>query len=228
MQQLLVYGAGGFAREVSILIEAINHYAPTWDLLGYVSDDPEEHGKRIWRGKVLGFPADVLKSKPGDAMAIVIAIGSPEVLASKPILLRKINPDLRFPTMVYPTVVLNRNMVQFGEGNIIAAGCLFTTDIELGSFNIINLGCIVAHDVVIGNHCVLNPGAVVNSGVRVESRSVIGSGAVILPRVTIGEGSVVAIGAVVGASVEPYTVVAGNPARTVRHLAPGDRDIEPN
>ena len=43
----------------------------------------------------------------------------------------------------------------------------------------------------------------------------IGSRAIILPGVHIGNGSVVGAGSVVAKTVEPYTVVAGNPARVI-------------
>ncbi|OYY65756.1 MAG: acetyltransferase [Burkholderiales bacterium 28-67-8] len=46
----------------------------------------------------------------------------------------------------------------------------------------------------------------------------IGFGATILKGVTIGEGAVVGALAVVTRDVPPFTVVAGNPARVVRHL----------
>jgi acetyltransferase-like isoleucine patch superfamily enzyme len=46
----------------------------------------------------------------------------------------------------------------------------------------------------------------------------IGRGAVVLPGVTIGEGSVVSARAVVMGDVPPYTVVTGNPARSVLAL----------
>jgi len=39
-----------------------------------------------------------------------------------------------------------------------------------------------------------------------------------LPGVTIGRGAVVAAGAVVTGSVEPYTVVAGIPARAIKTI----------
>jgi galactoside O-acetyltransferase len=48
----------------------------------------------------------------------------------------------------------------------------------------------------------------------------IGFDAVILKGVTVGEGAIVAARAVVTRDVEPYTVVAGNPAVLVRRLAP--------
>lgn len=44
----------------------------------------------------------------------------------------------------------------------------------------------------------------------------IGHGAVIRPDVTVGHGAVVAAGAVVTRDVEPYTIVAGLPARVLR------------
>lgn len=44
----------------------------------------------------------------------------------------------------------------------------------------------------------------------------IGQNATILPGVHIGDGAIIGLGSVVGSDVEPYTVVAGNPARTIR------------
>lgn len=46
----------------------------------------------------------------------------------------------------------------------------------------------------------------------------IGFGATILKGVTVGEGAVIAAQSVVVRDVEPYTVVAGNPARAVREI----------
>jgi len=51
----------------------------------------------------------------------------------------------------------------------------------------------------------------------------LGSGAVILCGVEIGEGAVVGAGSVVTRNVAPHTVVAGNPARVLRALAPEEQ-----
>ena len=51
----------------------------------------------------------------------------------------------------------------------------------------------------------------------------IGAGSIILPGVTIGEYSVVGAGSVVTKDVEPYTVVAGNPAHFIKNI-PQKRD----
>ena len=44
----------------------------------------------------------------------------------------------------------------------------------------------------------------------------IGQNATILPGVHIGDGAIIGMNSVVGSNVEPYTVVAGNPARVIR------------
>ena len=52
--------------------------------------------------------------------------------------------------------------------------------------------------------------------VIIEDGCDIGIGSVILPGVKIGEGSIVGAGAVVTKDVLPYSVVAGNPAKSLR------------
>ena len=44
----------------------------------------------------------------------------------------------------------------------------------------------------------------------------IGQNAVILPGVHIGDGAIIGANSVVGSDIEPYTIVAGNPARELR------------
>lgn len=54
--------------------------------------------------------------------------------------------------------------------------------------------------------------------VVIEDDAWIAASATILRGVRVGHGAVVGAGAVVTADVAPLTVVAGNPARTIRHL----------
>ena len=54
----------------------------------------------------------------------------------------------------------------------------------------------------------------------VDDYATVYTGAVILPRVRIGTGAVVGAGAVVLHDVDPWTVVAGNPARVIGKREP--------
>lgn len=52
----------------------------------------------------------------------------------------------------------------------------------------------------------------------VEDHVWIGAGCIILQGVTIGKGSIVAAGAVVNKNVPPNTIVAGVPAKVIKHI----------
>ena len=54
--------------------------------------------------------------------------------------------------------------------------------------------------------------------VRIGRAAWIGFDSCVLPGVTVGEGAIVGARSVVFEDVEPFTIVAGNPARTVRPL----------
>lgn len=54
----------------------------------------------------------------------------------------------------------------------------------------------------------------------IGDRAWIASRAVVLPGTAVGEGAIVAAGAVVHGSVEPWTIVAGNPARMIGQRSP--------
>lgn len=70
--------------------------------------------------------------------------------------------------------------------------------------------------------------------VRIEAWADVGTGAIILPGVTVGRGSIVGAGAVVTRDVPPLSVVAGVPARVIRHRSDpvaaekrvSDQDVE--
>lgn len=63
--------------------------------------------------------------------------------------------------------------------------------------------------------------------IHIERNVWIGFDACVLPGVTIGEGSVVGARSIVVENVPAYTVVAGNPARVIRHLDPDEHDRPP-
>jgi len=64
---------------------------------------------------------------------------------------------------------------------------------------------------------------VVTQPVLIGNRSWIGLNVIILKGVNIGEGAIVAAGSVVTKDVPPWTIVGGNPARTIREIPVNER-----
>jgi acetyltransferase-like isoleucine patch superfamily enzyme len=82
----------------------------------------------------------------------------------------------------------------------------------------------IGHHVVIvtTNHAIgpayHRAGRLTSAPVTIESGAWVAAGALLLPGVTVGSGAVVAAGAVVASDVPAHTLVAGVPAKVIRHL----------
>jgi maltose O-acetyltransferase len=116
---------------------------------------------------------------------------------------------------------LNGRKIFLGERNVINFGCLFD-----GRKFQIRTGCNVSigpeATIMTLGHDPRSPVFADRGGdVVIGDRVWIGYRAIVLPGVTIGEGAVVGAGTLVTKDVEPYAIVAGNPARKV-----GERAID--
>lgn len=91
---------------------------------------------------------------------------------------------------------------------------------EVGEQSILNTNATVDHDCIIGRGVHVMGSAAIAGNVEVGDFAAIGTNATVLPFIKIGEGAIVGAGAVVREDVEPYTVVAGVPARPLRRHQP--------
>jgi maltose O-acetyltransferase len=84
--------------------------------------------------------------------------------------------------------------------------------VTIGNCVVINDGC----RLLTGTHNVHSPNwELIAKPIRIEEYAWIATGAMLMPGVSVGKGAVVGAGAVVTRSVEPFEVVAGNPARSI-------------
>ena len=211
MKDLVIVGAGGLAREIAVLIDAVNgaSHTPPWRLLGFVDADRARVGARVGGHVVLGDDEYVLSS--GREVAVVYALGWPRSLAAAHARYKDA-PQVTNPSLRHPSAVIDGE-VTLGDGVLVCAMVVMTTDVTIGARTLVNLHVTIGHDVRIGEDCVINPGASLSGAVTVGDGCLIGSGAVLLQGVTIGARAVVGAGAVVTVDVAPGTTVAGVPAR---------------
>ncbi|WP_168583430.1 acetyltransferase [Gephyromycinifex aptenodytis] len=206
---LVIVGCGGFGREVHDVIDAVNSHSPTYDLLGYVDDNPaSENLSRVHaRGsRVLGDLGWLANAAP--RVQYLIGIGSPAVKA-------KIDARMgerKTPKVVHPRATLGFD-VRLSPGTVICAGSVLTTNITLGRHVHVNLLCSIGHDSTIGDHASINPLVAVSGDVQVGARVMLGTHSAILQGLTLGDDSVVGGAALVVKDVAAGSVVKGVPAR---------------
>ena len=121
-------------------------------------------------------------------------------------------------------VVYDSNRI--GDGSILCAHSVVTSNATIGRHFHANLYSYVAHDCVIGDWVTFAPRVSCNGNVHIGDHAYIGTGAVLrpgLPRgkpLTIGNAAVVGMGAVVTKDIAVGVTVVGNPARPLERSRP--------
>jgi sugar O-acyltransferase (sialic acid O-acetyltransferase NeuD family) len=213
MKDIVILGDGGFAKEVAYLIECINGEKQEWNILGFVSKDKTDIGKK--NGKYPVAFSDEMLSGYDKPIYAAIGIGDPAI-NEKMIARLKENNNIRFPNLVHPGVTGGWDRIKMGEGNIVCAGTIFTIDIEVGSFNIINLGCTIGHDSHTGNFNVLSPFVNISGGAQLGDKNLIGTGTHILQYLKIGNNNRIGAGSVINFDIETEGTYVTLPARRVK------------
>jgi sugar O-acyltransferase (sialic acid O-acetyltransferase NeuD family) len=211
MKNIVIVGAGGFGREVKFLIDEINKSEIKFKILGFY-DDNFETGIFVNGIKVLGKISEInlISEKTG----VVFAIGNP--LIKEQIISSIKNPNLFFPTLIHPNVIISTDDVTIGHGCIICAGTIITCNIKIEDFTILNLSCTVGHDTTIGKYSSFMPSVNISGEVIIENKVYVGTGAKIINQLTIGENSIIGAGAVVSKDIPKNCTAVGIPAKPIK------------
>jgi sugar O-acyltransferase (sialic acid O-acetyltransferase NeuD family) len=107
---------------------------------------------------------------------------------------------------------------EIGEGAVLCAGTIITSNARIGRFFQMNLQSYIAHDCVIGDYVTFAPGVKCNGRVVIGDGAYIGTGAILRngapgAPLRIGRGAVIGMGAVVTKDVPAGETWVGNPAR---------------
>ena len=207
MEQLIIIGAGGYAKSV---LDSIDYY--NYKIAGFLDEFSfkEEH---------LGYPIlwhTLNEIKDSQTYFYFIAIGNNER--------RKIWFDRLVERKLRLINVVDRSAIISPEASI-GNGCFFgkmsvvNSKAEIGDNCIINTKALIEHGCTVRNHVNLSTNSVINGDVVIGEGSFIGSCSVTIGQKNIGSWSTVGAGAVVISDVEDHVTVAGVPARIIKQGA---------
>ena len=210
MKDLIIIGAGGFAREVYWLALTINRLGcRDWQIKGFL--DNRQH---LLDGYT--YPHPIISSveqydiQENDVFAS--GVGNPvhrqhycEMILKK---------GGHFINLIHPMASISNN-ISWGSGVVVAAYSAISCDVKIGNFVAINSYVQIGHDVVIGDFSQINSLVFLGGFSEIGRSVIIHPHAIIVPKVKIEDNVTVGAGSVVLKNTMPNQTIFGMPAMPI-------------
>lgn len=206
MNKLYIIGAGGFGRELLWWVKDINKVKPTWELVGFLDDDP--HALDGYECDY-GIVGSIQDWQPKEDEEFALALGS-RALKRKIVGVLKAK-GAKFATVIHPTAMLSE-FAHYGEGFVMFPYSKLSANSTVGDF-VTLLATPIGHDTVIGDYSVISGGCNIVRNVVIGNDVFVAAGVCIAQDVHVGDGAYLGLGCVVLKDVPPEATMFGNPAR---------------
>lgn len=209
MEHIAIVGAGGFGREIVTVLDHDDSRDDRPTIRFF--DDGRPDVDRLERlGLALEGTVDDLAARTD--LRYLIGIGTGTVRQRIDVALRR--AGLSATNAVHRHSTIGRD-VEMGDGHVLCAGSVLTTNIRAGRHLHMNICAAIGHDCSIGDYVTVSPAVTISGGVTVGDRAFLGTNSVVLPGLQLGSDCTIGSGAVVTKDVAPGETVVGVPARPI-------------
>jgi sugar O-acyltransferase (sialic acid O-acetyltransferase NeuD family) len=196
MKKALI-GAGGFARE-------IRAHMGDYSMICFVDDQYFiENNDNI-------YP---LSQFDPSEYEVLVAIGDPRDRFD---MIQKFPLNTKYFSFIHPSAQILGNDVIIGQGSIVCAGCIITTNVKIGDHAHLNLHTTIGHDCEIGTYFTTAPGVKVSGNCKIHDCVYVGTNASIRQKINIHSFTTIGMNAAVVKDIESPGVYAGVPAKKIK------------
>ena len=194
--ELAIIGAGGFAREIKAAIGDPS--------IKFFIDDKYMNTKSGVYG---------LSQFDPEKYQVVVAVGDPTDRAD---IIGRLPKNTQYFTFIDPSAQIHDDNIQIGEGSIICAGTIITTNIKIGKHAHLNLLTTIGHDTQIGDYFTTAPGAKISGNCIIKDRVYFGTNSSVRQKVDICNDVTIGLNAGVVKNINESGVYVGVPARKIK------------
>ena len=195
-----IIGAGGFGREVYWSLSMLERV----DTIFFVDDEYWDNSN----GKILP-----LSSFESDEYEVVVAIADP---VHRQRMVESLPKNTKFFTHVHPTAQIHGGDVEIGEGSIICAGTIITTNVKIGKHAHLNLVTTIGHDCVIGDYFTTAPGVQISGNGKIGDRVYFGTRSCVKEKITICDDVIIGMNTGVIKHIFESGTYVGTPAKKIK------------
>ena len=208
MKKIIIVGAGGFGRELLQWIKDINSASPTWEIAGFIDDDPDALSEVECDYGVIGSIRDW---QPKDDEVFALALGNPAT-KEKIVAAMKAKGAV-FTPVIHPTATLTA-FSKYGEGLIMFPYAKLSVNSAVGDFvTILSSG--IGHDVYVGDYSTISGMCSILPNVKLGKRVFLAANVAITYDVKVGDDAYLGVGSIVLKDVAAGQRTFCNPARVM-------------
>jgi sugar O-acyltransferase (sialic acid O-acetyltransferase NeuD family) len=215
-KEIIILGTGGNCIDILDTINAINKARGkiVYTCKGFLDDDDKKWDMEFYGVKVLG---PLRSAQTYRDSYFVNGIGSPTNFWRKKAIIESTRlPIDRFERIIHPTASVS-SLSKIGRGVVIFQHVTITSKVRIGDHVIVLPNTVVSHDDVIGDYTCIAAGVCISGCVEIGTSCYLGTNASVISNIKIGDYCLIGMGSVVVRDVSENAVVAGNPARVLRH-----------
>ncbi len=204
MSKTYIVGTGGFAREVLFLMDELGIYN---EFCGFI--EPDFIWEEKWKDKtIMDKPVFPFSNVRGfDKISIGVADSK---IRKKTI--EQLPQNVEYISLIHPNASVSR-WAKIGEGSIITAGCIVTTQIEIGVHCQLNLQTTIGHDCNIGDFFTTAPSVNISGICNLGDNVYFGTGSATKQGINICNDVIIGMGAMVTKSITESGTYVGIPAK---------------
>ena len=196
MKRALI-GAGGFADEVKA-------HMGQFDMVSFVDDSYyKENDKNI-------LP---LSQFDPNEYEVLIAIGDSNARAE---IVSRLPKETKYFTFIHESAQILGNDVEIGEGSIVCAGVIITTNCKIGKHTHLNLLTTVGHDNIIGDFFTTALGVKISGNCLIGDRVYFGTNSSIRQKTKVCNDVIIGLNAGVIKNIEESGTYIGTPTKKLK------------
>jgi sugar O-acyltransferase (sialic acid O-acetyltransferase NeuD family) len=195
-----IIGAGGFGREVYGSLSSMEKINTVF----FVDDNYWNEGNNL-----------ILPMSKFDPQEyeVVIAIGDPRDRFD---IVQRLPKETKYFTHIHPSCQILGDDVEIGEGSIICAGSIITTNVKIGRHAHLNLQTTIGHDCEIGDYFTTAPGSKISGNCKIYDCVYLGTNSSIKEKITIHSLTTIGLNSGVVKDITESGIYVGTPAKKIK------------
>ena len=194
-----IIGSGGMGRE--LLVQMLDNNSNE-EVVFFVNDE---------------YPHDNVKILPLSTFnpyiyEVVVAVGD-SFLREK--IVKSLPTNTKFFTFIHKSVLIFDD-IKIGEGSVICAGSILTTNIKIGRHAQLNRATNISHDVMIGDFFTTAPNVHISGNCEIGNRVYIGCGSSSKEKIKICDDVIIGLNSGVVKNINDSGVYVGTPAVKIK------------